>query len=159
MAKLRDVFECSACYKCGGDGRIAGFGHVLGGVCFACGGDGYKFTRRGASDYERYRSAVDAATLRPVSQVVAGDAVAVPGMMRKYYRVTHIDRVPATCWETGKPRPDAHILHFSHEFQISGPLPYKTDRLEVALDAEVHIWAGEAMPNATDFATHAVLAR
>ena len=56
------------CYKCGGSGRIAYYGHVEGGRCFECGGNGGHYTktvgqlvtaakRRDAADARKARKA------------------------------------------------------------------------------------------------------
>lgn len=37
-----------ACSRCGGTGRLAQFGNVLGGVCFKCSGTGKQFRKPGA---------------------------------------------------------------------------------------------------------------
>lgn len=41
----------ATCHKCGGRGRIQGFGHVAGGICFTCQGKGFIMVKRTVKEH------------------------------------------------------------------------------------------------------------
>jgi hypothetical protein len=147
--KLSDVFETRTCPRCGGEGRLIQFSNVIGGQCFRCGGAGRIFTDRGAEDLKRYRDAVDAATLRPVTEVKAGDAVRSRNMKR-FVPVVAVSEPRASCFQ-GKQAVDITLNHpVWHD--LGCPLSYKGEEFSIGADELIAVWPGkENMPDIEAF--------
>lgn len=171
--KAHEIFESATCWKCGGSGRIITFSHVLGGVCFACDGIGHKLTTRGAKDYQAWRDAVDAVTMRPFADLKPGMFAKIPGQsFPRYYPVEAISG-PVTSsvghavkdestgtWQVDEAgntvfvHDSVYIVRFARPVVSWGPLgKSETLEYEVKPDSMVQIHAGDAMPKADDFDT------
>ncbi len=160
-----EVFEHQDCPRCGGEGRIPTYSNVQGGVCFKCGGLKRILTAHGKRDVERYRAAVDAVVVKPVSELVAGQAVQLRDF-KKYVPVTSVQIGPSEQgrYETrGTNEPlgpviydQVYIIRTQWEVTIDTHCmlgKYKTDRFEIPPDGTVRIHQGDAMPKREDFVT------
>lgn len=69
----RITFETTACTRCSGQGRIAMYSHVAGGVCAKCGGNGKQLSRRGAAAERAYQAELIRRCGKVAEQLVPGD--------------------------------------------------------------------------------------
>lgn len=157
---MKDIFETSPCTRCGGEGRLMQHSNVLGGTCFKCHGAKAGFTKRGKADYDRYQTAHDAATLRPISDLKIGDAIR-SNDMKKYIPVIAIsDPRHAGSGRTGD---GPTIEHYAVDVTLAFPFRFDygcglgmmtSDTVSVFVGDTVRVWPGEgSMPRPEDFVT------
>lgn len=159
-----DIFESVTCSRCGGNpDTFRRFGHVIGGRCLKCNGNLREFTRHGQADYDRYRAAVDAVTLRPLESIKPGDFVRLRDM-RSYAEVAEV---------SGPVQTGAYIKQDEQGNRIEDPIYHITVTFvkPVRVDSVVFSYTGrevsqqllpgsvvrvrpaEGMPKAEDFVT------
>lgn len=161
-----DIFETVTCTRCGGNpNSFSRYGHVAAGRCLKCMGNLRTFTKRGQADYDRYRAAVDAATLRPLADVKPGDRV----RLRDMKRYCEVAEVSAPYQSGAYIQKDAEgnrvekpimfvTVTFVNPVQVFDPfMPYtsKTVDVQVMDDTKVRIAPADSsmMPKAVDFVT------
>ena len=126
------VFDHNECGRCGGVGHFNCWSHIYGGTCFRCHGNGFVLTRHGKADAARYRKAIDAATLHPITDVQVGDHVKLPSDSR-YAIVKAIgERMPDT---------SRYLDQKTGEYK-AGP-----DTIEITLDRKVTDLALASVPS------------
>lgn len=75
--KVADVFETTACSRCGGSGQYS-YCQAFGTRCFGCGGKGVKYTARGAEALRYFRALSEC----PASMLREGDRIFSDGWRR-----------------------------------------------------------------------------
>lgn len=153
-------FDVEPCSRCGGSGSYS-YCQMYGTRCFKCAGKGKYLSKHGQKDYDRWRAAVDAATVRPIGDLAVGMAVRISDMT-KYHRVAaisapHRGRVGHQVPSTGETIwPDVITVSFAQPVTVSGAMGnYQQSDFDVpAADGTVRIHPGdELMPKAQDFVT------
>ena len=131
-------FETSCCSRCGGTGSYS-YCPGYGTMCFKCRGKGVQYTARGQRDYDAWRAAVDAATVRPVAALRVGDWAKCDALFPKYYRVADIDV-------------DGDVYRVTFDKEIAVPSPCGMIREKTwEVTGTIRIHAGDAMPKAEAF--------
>jgi len=140
----QEIFETQACGRCGGSGHYS-YCQMYGTKCFKCAGRAWEFTKHGQQDYNRWREAVDAVTVKPVTELKVGDYCKAWSDFRKYVKVVAIEVTASGCYD----------ITFDREIAIPTPVGVAKQRsFNVAANDTVRIHPGnELMPKAEDFVT------
>lgn len=160
--KLYEIFDSVACSRCGGNPAAwSRFGHVANGKCLKCGGGLFNFTKHGRRDYDRWRAAVDALTVKPLAELKVGDHVRV-GDMPRYVEVVAIGAPHANSWtiRDGVRHENLVVdITLAREIFFPSMLPgipgYKSAEVQAQAGpgATVRIWPGSPLPAPQDYVT------
>lgn len=161
---IHDIFESTPCTRCYGNaGAFQRFGHVAGGRCLKCMGQLRNLTRHGQKNYDAWRAAVDAVTVKPFSALKVGDYVRLDNF-KKYYKVTAISEAHESGrWtnrdsQTGVETSGVYMrVDLTFDRKISIPTvvgPFTSDTWEADPHATIRIHPGaEHMPQPEAFVT------
>lgn len=125
-----------------------------------------QYTTRGQKDRDAYRVAVEASTVRPVSDVKVGDFVKSDNM-KKYVQVLAIGEPRRSSWQ-GIEGTDSYKPSFQVEITLTHavwhdmhcPLSYKGDKFSICTDQNIQIHAGkDNMPVAESFDSRKAVAQ
>jgi hypothetical protein len=155
--KIHEIFESMPCTRCYGHANAFSCFNVYAGKCFKCSGALFILTKHGQKNYNTWRAACDAITLKTVADVKVGDYIKMIGCSMKYVKVVKLEQGGKYTSRSNGGETSGHYIDIELEIGVYSGLAQfgKCKDFSLCADSQIHIHPGVGitLPKADDFVT------